>query len=212
MTLSDDRLAARPSSRARMVVVVGGSAGAVRPLLQVAEGLREGVGAAALVVLHRTENGHHMLPAILSRHSVYQAAQPSDGDPIQPDYIYAGPPGQHLEVLGAALSLNRRPKVNGQRPSIDLLFKSAAAAYGPAVLAVILSGTRDDGASGLLAVCRAGGVAMVQEPGEAEFPEMPRAAIARAGPVLVRTAEDIAASLGPFLEEMHEARLKTEED
>jgi two-component system chemotaxis response regulator CheB len=176
---------------AHRVLAIGGSAGALTPLTRLAESLPAGIGAAALVTFHRAASGAQMLPNILNRHSVYRAAEPSDGDPLLADYIYVAPADRHLELRDGRLVVNRGPKVNGQRPAIDLLFESAARCYGAAVVAVVLSGNLDDGAAGLLTVRRAGGRAIVLDPEDAEYPSMPRSAIEHAGPVTVARADEL---------------------
>ncbi|HEX6488579.1 MAG TPA: chemotaxis protein CheB [Candidatus Dormibacteraeota bacterium] len=173
---------------ASKILVVGGSAGSLGPLTRLVEGLQSGTGAAALVVLHRASHGHSVLPSILNRHSVFRAAEPSDGDPLLPDYVYLAPADRHLEVAAGRVHVVRGPKVNGQRPAVDVLFESAARVFGPAVVAVVLSGNLDDGSHGLYQVRRAGGLCMVQDPADADFPDMPGAALARAQPQVVATS------------------------
>lgn len=197
-----ERLLSEPEphgSSVRRLLVVGGSAGCLGVLTRISEWLPGGSGLAALVVVHRGQGTPTMLPAILRRHSVFRSAQPSDGDSLLPDYIYVAPSDRHLEVGHGVVTTNRGPRVNGQRPSIDILFESAARAYGPTVTGVVLSGNLNDGAAGLLAIRRAGGQAVVQDPEDADFPMMPRSAIERAGPVLVAPKDRLPEALGGVL-------------
>jgi two-component system chemotaxis response regulator CheB len=117
---------------------------------------------------------------LLNSHSAFPAVEPSDGDPLQPDHLYVAPPDRHLEVGAAALGVHLGPKINSQRPAIDVLFRSAAAAHRDAAVGVVLSGALDDGASGLLAICRTGGSGLVQDPDDAEFRDIPAASLRRA--------------------------------
>lgn len=165
---------------ARRLLVIGGSAGAIDPLLQLVADLPVGADAAVAVVIHRPSNGHSALQDLLNRHSPYKTVEPADGAPLCADHIYLAPSDFHLEAGARALGVQPGPKINSQRPAIDVLFRSAAAAHGSAVVGVVLSGTMDDGASGLLAICRAGGAALVQDPADADFPDMPDAALRRA--------------------------------
>lgn len=167
-------------SATRTLLVVGGSAGAIDPLLKLVEHLPAASGVAAAVVVHRPSHGLSPLTKLLNSHSRFTAVEPSDRDPLQPDHIYVAPPDQHLEVGTNTLAVNSGPKINSQRPAIDVLFRTAAAAHGEAVVGVVLSGALDDGAGGLLAICRAGGTGLVQDPGDADFGEMPAAALRRA--------------------------------
>jgi two-component system chemotaxis response regulator CheB len=115
-----------------------------------------------------------------------------DGEVLQAGRIYVAPPDMHLVVdAEARLRLSSGPRANDHRPAIDPLFRSAAAALGSALAAVVLSGTLDDGAAGLAAVRRAGGIAVVQHPDDATFSAMPRAALAATTADLVGTATEI---------------------
>jgi two-component system chemotaxis response regulator CheB len=96
---------------------------------------------------------------------------------LEPGYIYVAPRDQHLRIEGKTLQLSRGPKEQHTRPAIDPLFKSAAASLGSRVVGVLLSGTGDDGVSGLIAITAGGGITLVQDPVEAAYPQMPRSAI-----------------------------------
>ncbi|GHF42810.1 two-component system chemotaxis response regulator CheB [Deinococcus metalli] len=159
------------------VVVIGGSAGALEPLLQVVSALPADGQAAVLVALHQTPDAAGYVPALLARSGGYPAAHAQDGEPLLPGRVYVAPPDHHLIVGAGRVEVRRGPKENGSRPSIDVLFRSAALAYGPDVTAVLLSGELDDGTAGLWAVKVFGGHALVQHPDDAASPAMPLNAV-----------------------------------
>jgi two-component system chemotaxis response regulator CheB len=103
---------------------------------------------------------------------------PADGDPLLAWPIYVAPPNHHLEIEPGRVRLTQAPRENGHRPAIDATMRTAAEAYQANVVGVVLSGARDDGTAGLVAIKRHGGAAVVQDPDEALYPGMPRSAIA----------------------------------
>lgn len=159
------------------IVVVGASAGGVEALRAFVSELPEKLNAAVFVVVHFPENAVSVLPRILQRAGKLPAGNPLDEEPIQPGRIYVAPPGCHLLVKLGKVRLVRGPKENGHRPAIDPLFRSASRVYGKRVAAILLSGMLDDGVNGLGYVKRHGGVALVQDPTDALFGDMPRNAI-----------------------------------
>jgi two-component system chemotaxis response regulator CheB len=159
------------------IVVIGASAGGVEALQRVVSGLRPDFPAAVCVVLHVPAWGLSKLPAILTRSGPLSASHPEDGSPVRNGHIYVAPPDQHLIVNDGHVQLSAGPKENRHRPAVNVLFRSAALAYGPRVIGVILTGALDDGTSGLWEIKQRGGMAIVQEPSEALFPDMPRNAL-----------------------------------
>jgi two-component system chemotaxis response regulator CheB len=132
-----------------------------------------------------------------------------DNEPIQRGFIYLAQPDSHLMIKPGAVSVQRGPRENRWRPAIDTLFRSAAVTYGPSVIGVILTGLLSDGAVGLDAVKRCGGVAIIQDPKEALFPEMPQNAadavavdyvvpIAKMGALLTRLAQNVVKKSPPI--------------
>lgn len=161
----------------RDVVVIAASSGGVEALINLVSELPAALPAALLVVLHRPPTRGSRLPAILRQAGALAAAHAQDGEPIRTGQIYVAPPNYHLTVDKEVLRLVQGPKENGFRPAADPLFRTAARAYGPRVVGVVLSGALDDGAAGLRAINRYGGVAVAQDPDEALVTGMPRNAI-----------------------------------
>jgi two-component system chemotaxis response regulator CheB len=179
----------------RDVIVVGASAGGVEALAELAKGLPADLPAAVFVVLHLPSDARSFLPGILSRAGPLPAVHARDGAPILSGHIYIAPPNRHLELVGSAMRLPVGPRVNGVRPSIDVLFRSAARTFGERVVGVILSGTHNDGSLGVDAIRLRGGVVVVQDPEEARFSGMPRSALARVEADYVLPVAEISALL-----------------
>ena len=162
------------------IVVIGGSFGALNALKVILAGLPEDFPAAILIVTHIGSHSS-MLPEILGRSSTLQVRHAIDGEPIVPGRVLLAPSDEHLTVVSDAARSYARlvhgPKENHCRPAIDPLFRSAAAAFGTGTIGVILTGYLDDGTVGLQAVKARGGIAIVQDPAEAEAPDMPVSAL-----------------------------------
>lgn len=185
------------------IIVIGASTGGVEALATIARSLRADLPAALFVVIHIPAQATSVLPLILERTGPLPAAHAVDGEPIQPGRIYVAPPDFHLLAEQGYIRLMRGPKENRNRPAVDPLFRSAARAYGPRVIGVILTGALNDGTAGLLAIKRRGGIAVVQDPADAFFPSMPESALeyvaadyclplAEIGPTLTRLAQESA--------------------
>jgi two-component system chemotaxis response regulator CheB len=139
--------------------------------------LRPDLDASLFVTVHFPENSTSVLPRILTRAGRLQAVSAVDGESIIPGRIYVAPPNNHLLLEAGHVRVARGPRENGNRPAIDPMFRSAAVAYGPRVIGIVLTGLLDDGTAGLAAIQRAGGIAVVQDPADALFPSMPESAI-----------------------------------
>lgn len=177
-------------------IVIGGSSGAIDALNVLLPALPAGLRAAVIVVLHLPRDRRSRLVDIFSPRCALTVQEAEDQQPLQPGHLYFAPPDYHLLVdQGPRLALSIDPPVLFSRPSIDVLFHSAADRYGKKLLGVLLSGANEDGAEGLAAIHAAGGHAVVQAPATAAMPTMPAAAIARIPAPQVLTPEDIAALL-----------------
>lgn len=162
------------------VVVIGASLGGVEALQELVSGLKEDIPAAVLMVQHMGTN-RSSLPEILSSRGTLPARHARKRDFIRAGCILIAPPDHHLVVVDGASLLTRGPRENWARPAIDPLFRSAAMAYGPRVIGVILTGALDDGTAGLKDVRDRGGTAVVQDPEDAACAAMPASALKNAG-------------------------------
>lgn len=171
------------------IVAIGGSAGALEPLIRVVSDLPANLRAAVLVVIHMPPQARTSLDVILARAGHLPTAFACDGEPVPAGGIRIAPPDRHLLVHQDRLRVVDGPRTNNHRPAIDPLFRSASRWRGRDLVGVILSGALDDGAVGLLAVAARGGVTVVQAPEEALFPDMPTNALSvvRADHVLPAT-------------------------
>lgn len=157
-------------------MVVGASAGGVVALRVFVSGLPAGMAAPVVVVLHIPRHAPSALAPILGRAGPLPVRTAGHRTPLQPGVVHVAPADRHVLVVRDELLLVAEP-AGTHRPGIDELFHSAAAAYGPAAVAVVLSGSGDDGAVGAAAVAAAGGAVFVQEPGDAGHDSMPRSAL-----------------------------------
>jgi two-component system chemotaxis response regulator CheB len=163
-------------------VAIGASAGGVEALQALLRCLGGDFRAALLVVLHLPPDRPSALAELLARDCALPVAEALDKQPVQPGTVVLAPPNYHLLVEPErTLALSIDPPVLYSRPAIDLLFESAAVAYGSRLLALVLTGASSDGAAGAAAVRRRGGQVWVQDPAEAAMPVMPTSALQQAG-------------------------------
>ena len=162
----------------RDIVVIGASTGGIEALKTIVESLTPELSAAIFVVLHTAPSSPNVLDRILACAGPLSASNARDGEQFRSGHIYVAPADHHLLLeASGGLRLTRGPKENRFRPAIDPLFRSAAQAFGPRVIGVILTGFLDDGTAGLWAVKVRGGMAIVQDPEDAVAPAMPRNAL-----------------------------------
>jgi two-component system chemotaxis response regulator CheB len=163
--------------RGPAIVVAGASAGGVEALVRLIGTFPPDFPYPVLVVLHVSPTGTSVLPAILDRAGPLQVSAPADGDRLRRGHVYVAPPDVHLVVEGSRVHLSQAPRENGHRPAIDPTMRSAAHAYAGSTIGIVLSGSRDDGTAGLIAIKDHGGIAIVQDPDEAMYDAMPRSAL-----------------------------------
>lgn len=160
--------------------VIGGSAGSVDALGVMLPALPAGSAVAVAVVLHLPRERPSLLAEIFRTRCSLVVEEAVDKMPVAPGHVVFAPPDYHLLIdRGPRLALSIDAPVHYSRPSIDVLFESAADVFGDALIGIVLSGGNEDGARGLQAIRRAGGLAVVQDPDTAQVPAMPLAAIAR---------------------------------
>lgn len=179
----------------RELVVVGTSAGGIEALQQLLRSLPMNFDAALLTVLHTSSHAGSLLPQILQRGSPMPVVHPADGEILRKRHVYIAPPDFHMIVEGNLLRVVQGPRENLHRPAIDPLFRSAAAFWGRRVIGVILTGSLDDGTSGLMVVRARGGAAIVQDPATAMYSSMPASALEQVPDAQVLPLGDIPAAL-----------------
>jgi two-component system chemotaxis response regulator CheB len=175
--------AVTPTTRDIDAVAIGASAGGVELLAVLLAALPADCRASFFIVVHIPRERPSLLPEVFGAKCALPVREAEDKEPVQPGTVYFAPPDYHLLVdRGPAFALSSDEPVHFSRPSIDVLFDSAADIYGERLLGLILTGANQDGAEGLAAVGRAGGRTVVQEPGGAAVPFLPEAALQQ-GPV-----------------------------
>jgi two-component system, chemotaxis family, protein-glutamate methylesterase/glutaminase len=196
----------------RDIIVIGSSAGGVDALSRLCAALPADLPATVFIAQHLSPSARSVLPQLLSRAGPLPAVTPVDGQAFERGHIYVAGPDHHLLVRADKMLVRRGPNENRTRPAINALFRSAALAFGSRVIGVVLTGLLDDGTDGLIAIKAAGGLSVVQDPADAEWPSMPKNAVKRdhvdriaplteLGPLLSRFAREEAGPSIPLPEE-----------
>jgi two-component system chemotaxis response regulator CheB len=188
------------------VIVIGASAGGIDALMRLVSRFPADLPAAVFVVVHIPSHVRSRLPEILSRKGPLPATHARHGAQIAHGCIYVAPPDFHLILRADSIELSHGPRENYMRPAIDSLFRSAARAFGTRVVGVVLSGTLDDGSTGMMIVRAHGGTCIVQDPEEALFGEMPRAALQHTAVDYVLPVHEIAETLHMLAQQPDEER------
>jgi two-component system, chemotaxis family, protein-glutamate methylesterase/glutaminase len=185
----------------RDIVVIGASAGGVDAVLKLVAGLPADLPSAVFVVIHMQAGFASKLPELLTQQGPLPAAHAVHGEAVTPGRIYVAPPDNQLLVRNGYVEVVRGPKENGHRPSVDALFRTASAAYGPRVIGVVLTGYLDCGTAGMLSIKARGGLAVAQDPSDAAVSEMPSSAIKHAPVDHVTTLDQLAPLLSSLTRE-----------
>ncbi len=183
-----------------VVVGIGASAGGVRTLQQLFEALPVKTGAAFVVVVHLDPDTRSEMPKILAARTPMPVIQVIKPVPLEPDHVYVIPPDRRLHITNEEIATAEFDEPRGKRAPIDLFFRSLAEQHGDGC-AVILTGAGSDGAVGVRAVKESGGIILVQDPAEAEFPSMPRSAIATGIADFILPVREIAQRLTELVHE-----------
>jgi len=175
------------------VVVIGASWGGLKAMTQLLSSLPGDFPIPIVVAQHRDIDAEdQLLGKLLSRHTELRVVDAEDKAVLAPGTVLLSPPGYHVLVTDGCVELSVDAPVQFARPSIDVLFDSAADAFGHRVLGILLTGANADGADGLAEIARRGGRTIVQDPDSAERPEMPRAALERMRPDHVGDLDEVA--------------------
>jgi two-component system chemotaxis response regulator CheB len=178
------------------LIVIGASWGGLHALERLIGGLPRDFRTPIAIAQHRAaDSGSGVLQDMLSARSQHVVCEPSDKDPIEAGCVYIAPADYHLLVESDGFALSTDVAVHYSRPSVDVLFESAADVYGDRLIAIVLTGANDDGAHGMMRVRRRGGQTIAQDPASAERPEMPAAAIATGAVQHVLPLDEIAGFL-----------------
>ena len=179
----------------RDIIVLGASAGGLEVIGQILRGLPGDLPASVFVVMHMSADGPGLLAQVLGRQARLPVSEANDGEPVRTGRVYVPRPDHHLILEPHRIRVLRGPKQNRHRPAIDPLFRSAAVAFGPRAIGVVLTGNLDDGTAGLRAIKQRAGLAMVQDPRDAQFPGMPQSAVNHVDVDLALPAARIAEAL-----------------
>lgn len=165
-------------NKPKFIVVVGTSAGGIKALIELISQFNIEMDMAVFIVMHLSKTSiQDFLYHRLRPHTSFICETAVENSHIERGHIYIAAPDYHLLVKEDKIILGRGPEENRWRPSIDVLFRSASAAYSSRVIGVVLTGSLDDGTTGMLAIKRSGGTCIVQDPSEAEYPDMPLSVI-----------------------------------
>jgi two-component system chemotaxis response regulator CheB len=173
------------------IIVIGASAGGIAPVRALLSKFPKSVPAAMFVVVHTSPDGPGLLATVLDRATQLSVVNPEDGMVIRDGCVYVAPPDYHLVIDRRHVRLTRGPREHRFRPAVDPLFRTAAQHYGERAIGVVLSGHMADGTHGLCLIKKAGGIAIVQDPDEAEAPAMPLNAMRRGEVDYVLPVEEI---------------------
>ncbi|TKC56198.1 chemotaxis protein CheB [Pedobacter hiemivivus] len=157
------------------IVTIGASAGGIAAITKLLSTVDKDLNAALFIVIHISKKSRtDVILTQLQKYTAFKCVIPKDGEDILNQIVYLAPSDCHMMVRRGKILIRKGALENHWRPSIDVLFRSAAAAYGCNVTGIVLTGLLDDGTSGMSAIKKSGGTCIVQDPAEADFPDMPR--------------------------------------
>jgi two-component system chemotaxis response regulator CheB len=174
------------------MIVIGGSAGSLVAIFKVLADLRNDFSAPILFVVHRIHSADTGLEELLATKTTLAVSEVEEKDVIEKGHLYICPPDYHVLIEpDESFSLDVSEKINFSRPSIDVVFRSAADVFGSRLIAILLSGANTDGAAGMLQVQEKGGITIVQEPPDAQVSYMPEQALRMLTPHHIVPADKI---------------------
>ena len=177
------------------LVLIGGSAGSFKAIFRAVKSFSVNLNKAVIIIIHRKKNFFSEIEKLFAENSRISLREICDKEEIRKNTIYIAPANYHVLIeQGPSIALSVDPPVHYARPSIDVLFESAADVYRSRLAGVVLTGGNDDGAEGLEHIRRTGGLSIVQDPSEAQTPLMPEAALKR-GPADIVLPLDVIADL-----------------
>lgn len=197
------------NSGRREAVVIGVSAGGLDALESLLSSIPDDFALSVVVVQHLHPHQDKFYIEFLEKSCPIPVREADEKEPVAPGVVYFAPPNYHLMIeADKTFSLSIDEKVNFSRPSVDVLFETAAQAYGPALIGIVLTGANRDGAEGLRRIKESGGLTIVQDPAGAEFPAMPLAALEETEPDYVLDLEQIGRLLGKISRGFSAAELR----
>lgn len=188
--------------------VLGASAGGRKAVAKALEAVKEAKTAAFLVVVHGSSDGPSFFPKILSQKISMEVLEPENGTNIEAGKVYVSKPNHHLFVHDSKIFLSNGPRENLFRPSVDVLFRSAAVAYGNCCVGILLTGRLNDGTAGLEAIKKCGGLTVIQNPATAEFSDMPLNAAESVDIDYVVNLEDMGSVINKIVKEKAPERIE----
>jgi two-component system chemotaxis response regulator CheB len=176
----------------KFYVMIGTSAGGTLILPELIKQFTEDMNIAVFVVLHYSKKAvGEMIVKRLQKQTPFTCKIPKHGELIRPNHIYLAKPDHHLLVKKTKILIGKGPMENRYRPSIDALFRSGAVAFSRQAIGIVLTGMLEDGASGMQAIKRSGGICIVQDPNEAKYPDMPEAVMQQIEPDYVLPVQEM---------------------
>jgi two-component system, chemotaxis family, protein-glutamate methylesterase/glutaminase len=198
-----------PATEPKGIVVIGASAGGNKAIFELVQQIKTPIDAAFFVVIHITQPAaHQYLLQRVQKNTTLTCKVAVSDEPLKKGFLYLAPADGHLVVKKNRILLGYGPAENRWRPSIDVLFRSAAAAYDSRVIGVILTGLLDDGTSGMWAIQKAGGTCIVQDPADAQYSDMPASVLSKLVPDYTAPLEKIGKLLVSRIKKIAPKKIK----